>query len=164
MKRFIIAATAILVTSSAWAEEGGEALLTVADVEQAFALATSSDFSGSPDFPSVNLSLSGPRDGNATDVVSVMLGFEIHGDEAPSPEARLLRRVGEETEWLFCYSEAEPGGLTVALEEFAIDGDLMSVHGQFSCNFGTSENYGRDIDLSDPLAVSGQFNVTLERL
>ena len=164
MKRLIIAATVILVTSGAWADEGGEARLTVTDVEQVFTLAESSDYSGSPEFPSVSLALRGPRDGNATDVVSVMLGFAIHGDEASSPEARLLRRVGDETEWLFCYSEAERGGLTVALEEHAIDGNFMSVQGQFSCNFGTSENYGRDIDLSDPLAVSGQFNVTLERL
>jgi hypothetical protein len=166
MKRFFSMAAIVLATSGAMAEEGGEALLTIGDVEQKFTLSPTSDFSGSPQFPSATITLAIPHEGNATDIIHVSLGFDvdIYSEDVSAPEARLLRRTGETTENRFCYDEAERGGLTVTLEEYSIEGDFMSLQGRFSCDFGTSENVGRDIELTDSLPISGEFRVTLERL
>jgi hypothetical protein len=166
MKKYSAMVAIIMVTAGALAEEGGEALLTIGGVEQVFRLSPSSDFSGSPQYPSVSMSLAAPRENNATDVASISLGFEFSttSEDVSSAEARLFRRAGEKTETLYCHDEAERGGLTVTIEEQAIEGNFMSVKGRFSGNFGASENYGRDVDLSSPVPVSGEFTVTLERL
>ncbi len=51
--------------------------------------------------------------------------------------------------------------MTVDLSEISVDGDLLSVSGTMAGQMGVSSNYGRDIDLSEPVDFNGSFAVTL---
>lgn len=77
-----------------------------------------------------------------------------------------LSRVegGDRVLQLFGQEESERGGLTVQLDSHEIDWTQLSLNGQFTGQLGTSENYGRDIDLSGGKPISGSFAVTLEML
>jgi len=57
------------------------------------------------------------------------------------------------------------GGLSVTHDSHAVEGTRrLSVGGSFKGTLGPSETYGRDIDLSNAVPVSGNFTVTLEAL
>lgn len=71
---------------------------------------------------------------------------------------------GERVTQLFGREEAERGGIVIELDTYAIDGTRLDLTGRFSGTLGPSENYGRDIDLSEGVAVSGSFSVSLQTL
>jgi len=145
------------------AEEGGEAKLTVGGEEHAFVLnAEQSDWSGSSAFTSVNIWTFASDAETRAKFPSFTLGFEIQGGEARAAELRLNRASGDAIERL--YGEPDAGGLVVQLDKIESQDSLLSLSGSFTSDVGPSENAGRDIDLSDPLPVSGRFSVTLEKL
>jgi hypothetical protein len=93
------------------------------------------------------------------------LSFEASGWSPSGAEMDLSRfDGGERVLRVFGREEAERGGLAIELEEHEIDGGRLSLTGRFTGALGPSENFGRDIDLSDGVPVSGRFSVTLETL
>jgi hypothetical protein len=89
------------------------------------------------------------------------LGFEIINGASGNPEASLTSVTNGKREKLFAGNEEEEGGLVVKIENVSTSDDELSVAGTFATQMGTSENYGRDIDLTSPLQVTGSFNVVL---
>ncbi len=155
----------LTMTTGAWGQAGGEASVTVGDAEYAFTLnAAQSDWRGSASLPSISMSLAAGGEARESGVLALSLGFEMTGGQLISAEARLLRKSGDGTEWLYCEDEIESGGLAIEVETIAEDGETLSVQGRMTCELGTSENFGRDIDLSNAVPVSSAFNVKLQRL
>lgn len=160
------AATAILFAAAgAWGEDDNGASLTIGEVASDFSLNTEqSDWSGSADFPSVSITLSAGETALEAGIFSLRLGFEMAGGQMSGVEASLLRRSGDATENLYCKDEPDGGGLAIDVESTSQDGDALTIKGTISCELGTSESYGNDIDLSDPVPLSGDFDVTLQKL
>ncbi|MEM7120147.1 MAG: hypothetical protein AAF563_02645 [Pseudomonadota bacterium] len=50
------------------------------------------------------------------------------------------------------------------MESTSQDGDILTDIGSVACQLGTSGDFGDEIDLSDPLPISGDFAVALQRL
>ena len=159
------AAAILLMATGAWGEESNGASLTIGEVASDFVLNTEqSDWSGSADFPSVSITLSAGETALEAGIFSLRLGFEMAGGQMGGVEASLLQRSSDATESLYCNDEPEHGDLTVDVESTSQDGDALTIKGTISCELGTSESYGNDIDLSDPVPLSGDFDVTLQKL
>ncbi|MEQ6250371.1 hypothetical protein ABMC89_15860 [Sulfitobacter sp. HNIBRBA3233] len=147
------------------AESTGELVLTIAGEEEVIPLwGTQSDWSGSANWPSINIyARSFNEDGE--DPLVVTLGFDAPGWTPSQAEMRLSRYEGGDAVLkLFANEDEEDGGLAVKLDSHALEGTLMSLTGSVTGTLGTSDNYGRDIDLSDGIPVDGVFTVTLEEL
>ena len=167
MSHFVLKIGAVLglVTTAAWSQQSSEAAVTIGEVEYAFALnAEQSDWSGSANFPSISIALAAGDEAREHGFFSLRFGFEMGGGQIRGAEAKLLRRSGDATESLYCEDETESGGLLVEVESAVQNGDSLSIEGRISCLLGTSENYGRDIDLSDPLDVSANYTLVLKKL
>ena len=142
------------------AEEGGEVVLTIGGEEVVFALwDDQSDWSGNDSWASTNIYTQ--AQGEAWDRYKTLtLSFDGPLGAMGSPEASLSRMLsGEEMQQLYSHDEA--GDLAVTIEAASVEGELLSVSGTVSGAFGTSENWGRDIDLSEPVPFEGRFDVTL---
>jgi hypothetical protein len=139
------------------ADPGGSLLLDIDGAPAAYDLWTSqSDHSGSPNWRSVNIYAR--ADAGADGYGTFTLGFSVVNGAASAPEASLRSEAGT------LFSREEAGALEVTVTEVAPDGSLLVLTGSFSGNFGTSDNFGRDIDLSDPVAVEGSFALRLPEL
>lgn len=162
---FRIPAFAILalsVTGAAQAEEAGTLTLDIDGESYAYTLwAGQSDWSGSESYASTNIYTQPAEGGDESDYKTFTLGFEVIGGSASSAEARLTRLIDEERVRYFGNEDEDEGGMSITVDEMSTSGEELSVSGSFSGQMGTSENYGRDIDLEDGLSVSGTFDVTL---
>lgn len=164
MKQFLTIATVLMLTPLAtMAEEGGMVALEYGSETYEFSLwAEQSDWSGYEAYGAVF------GDANIytrpTDEVTralfnqLTLGFSLEKTGADAPEISLYRLVDGELVRLF---GKEDTAAEVILDEVTVDGDFLILTGSFSGDLGPSSNYGRDIDLSDPVAISGSFNVIL---
>jgi hypothetical protein len=158
--RSALVACSLALASPAVAEEGGEVVLTIGGEDFVFPLWESqSDWMDGGAFSSVNI-YSRPTDEETwARFKTFTLGFSGPISAPGDPEASLTRIVDGERQEL--YSEDEAGGLAVAIDEASVEGELLTVSGTLSGAFGTSENWGNDIDLSEPVPISGRFMVTL---
>jgi hypothetical protein len=155
-----LALCGIALAGPALAEEGGEVVLTVDGEEVVFPLwAGQSDWSDAGALSSVNIYARPTDEETWARFKTFTLGFSGPTATPDLPEASLTRVAGDAMQKLF--SEDEQGGLTVAVDEARVEGEFLTVTGTFSGDFGTSENYGSDIDLSAPVPISGTFAVTL---
>ncbi|WP_288927506.1 hypothetical protein [uncultured Maritimibacter sp.] len=154
---------ALAVASSAGAvlaDEAGTLTLDIAGETHSFTLwAHQSDWSGSETYASVNIYARPETDATREAYGILTLGFEVAGGSANAPEASLTRIDGDERVKL--YSTDDAGGLSITPDIASVSGEELTVSGSFAGEMGISENYGRDIDLNDPLAVSGTFDVVL---
>ena len=154
-------ATATLASTlglAADAEEGGEVVLDVDGETHAYTLVPGqSDWSGSESFGSASIYAS--PDDNASHLQSMMFGFSLAGGAAEGGEINLRTVSDGETIRYYAGEDAEEGGLVVTLESASVSGEELSLTGSFQTELGTSENYGRDIDLSEAMAMQGTFNV-----
>lgn len=160
-----LVASFALVSQGAMAEESGEILVTTEEETMTFALDTmQSDWSGSPNWASV--SITGiPVDDDAQDRFrSFNLGFSVNNGNPDLAEATLLRIIDGEPQRLYGAADAEAGGLEITISDADADGDFFTVSGAYDGRLGPSDNFGRDIDLSQSIAVSGSFDVTLDLL
>ena len=154
-----------LTAATATGAEDSRALISIGDSEYAFTLRSEqSDWVGSTSFGSVSIRLIPNEEGREAGWTGLSLGFEISGDQARNGEARLTRRVDSGFQNLFCEDDSEGGALVVELESVAMENETLSIDGRMACQLGTSENFGQDIDLSDPLEISGSFVLALPKL
>jgi len=154
------ALAAIALASPALAEEGGQIVLTIDGQDVVFPLwAEQSDWSGNASWASANIYTRAQGE-DWERYKTLTLGFEGPSGAAGNPEVSLSRAVaGGGTESL--YSTDEEGDLTVTVEGARVEGAFLSFSGTLSGVLGTSDNWGRDIDLTDPLPFEGRFEVTL---
>ncbi|MBI1416798.1 MAG: hypothetical protein GC146_06185 [Limimaricola sp.] len=160
--------TAALSLSAAFAkaEESGEMVLTIGGEEQHFRLdPKQSDWGGGkgegsgPDLMIPTI-MGWAADEKTREHYGVFsLSFTMYDDDISSPELQLSRKVGDTWEQLF--ASDEKGGLTLEISEHQIDGFTATVSGTFTADMGVTPNYGRDVDLTNPLAVSGRFTAVL---
>lgn len=153
---------AICVAPPALAEEGGELRLVIDGTPHVFTLWNEqSDWSGSESYASVNI-YSRPSDDASQDLFSTFtLGFDLVNGAASNGEAGLQERREDSVLRRYGETDEDAGGLVVRIENSSVSGDELSVAGSFQTQMGASENYGRDIDLSDPVTVEGTFDVIL---
>ncbi|KZY42882.1 hypothetical protein A3731_32435 [Roseovarius sp. HI0049] len=160
---FRIIATAALAATiglAAHAEEGGELVLDVNGETYTYTLVPGqSDWSGSESFGSASL-YARPSD-KSSPLQSLMLGFNLAPGGAERGEINLRTVSDGETIRYFAGADAEEGGLVVTLDNSSVSGEELSVSGSFQTQLGTSDNYGRDIDLTEPMEMQGSFDVTL---
>ena len=83
------------------------------------------------------------------------------GDTSANPELDVSRLPDGEFERLFSRMEEGQGGLSVQISEVSEDGAQLIIHGSVLGKIGPSDNFGRDIDLGDPLDFKADFNVVV---
>ena len=162
---FSTAFAACLFATPSQAQSSGELTVIIAgDVRTIPVWPEQSDWSGSERWPSINIYARDFRD-EGQEPAMVSLGFEAPDWKPGSPEMDMVlyenrKPVGT----LFARENEEGGGLTVTLDSHALDGSSLSMSGSFKGTLGPSDNYGRDIDLSQGVPVTGRFTVTLDQL
>ncbi|MDM8168120.1 hypothetical protein [Roseovarius sp.] len=161
MFRTIAAATLVsTIGLAAYAEEGGELVLEVDGETHAYTLLPSqSDWSGSESFGSASI-YALPTD-KSSHLQSLMLGFSLAPGGAERGEINLRTVSDGDTIRYYAGDDAEEGGLVVTLDSSSVSGEELSLTGSFQTELGTSDNYGRDIDLSEAMTMQGTFSVVL---
>ncbi len=156
---------ALGLATPALAESTGEIALTIAGEDLVLSLrGGQSDWSGSANWPSVSLSARA-FNADGEDPVVLSLSFDAANWTPSVPELRLTRyEDSQAVEKLFSGEDQEDGALTVTLGSHDLNGTTLSLTGSFQGTMGTSDNYGRDIDLSQGQPVEGTFEVTVEQL
>ena len=153
--------TVLFLASEVMAEEDGQITLLLADERLELPLSAGhSDWTGSGSFAKVSI-LTRPDNVETWErFQSLRLAFDLLRTRAQMPEISLLRRAGDAgfERW---YGRTDSGGLRITVHDRALDGDLLSVSGRFEGMLGRSLDFGQTIDLSDPIPVSGTFEVTL---
>ncbi|MBO6883795.1 MAG: hypothetical protein JJ869_09480 [Marivita sp.] len=151
----------LFAASIAAAKEDGLITLTLADQTLELPLSAGhSDWTGTQGFIRVSI-FSRPSDLETWKrFQSLRLAFDLLRNSAQLPEMSLLRRTGD-ADFERWYGRGDSGGLTVMVTDSALDGDLLRVTGTFTGTLGQSGDFGRTIDLSAPMPVSGDFSVTL---
>ena len=151
--------------SPSFAESTGDLILTIAGEKQVVPLwGTQSDWSGGENWPSISLYARTFND-KGEDPLVVTLSFDAAGWKPSQSEMRLSRyKDGEAVLKLFANEDEEDGALSVTLDSHEVDGTMLRLTGSVQGMLGTSENYGRDINLSDGVPVEGTFAVALEEL
>jgi hypothetical protein len=166
-KSAILTATAFSVALAAPAlgESVGEMSLTIAGEEHVVPLwGSQSDWSGGESWPSINIYARAFNE-DGEDPLVVSLGFEAPRWTVGGTEMRLTRyENGEVAQRLYSGEDADEGGLLVSIDAHEVNGTELTLTGRFEGTMGTSENSGRDIDLSDGVPVAGTFEVTLAEL
>lgn len=153
--------TSLLAASMATAKEEGRITLTLADETLELPLSSGhSDWTGSQGFVRVSI-LTRPSDlGTWQRFQSLRLAFDLLRDRAQLPEMSLLRRT-EDAEFERWYGRVDSGGLIVTVTDRDLKDDLLRISGTFIGSLGQSADFGKTIDLSAPMPVSGTFEVTL---
>lgn len=158
--RYSIALCLCVLATAAQAEERGTLSLTIDGDSYEYALwAAQSDWSGSESFGSVSI-FAQPVDRDM-EFGSIMFGFSLAAGNAERGEINLRTVRDGETVRYYAGDDADEGGLTVTLDGATVSGEELSVSGRFQTQAGTSDNYGRDIDLSDAMEIEGIFDVVL---
>jgi len=159
--RTICFGVSVFAASTAAAQEGGLIAITLADERLELPLnAGHSDWTGSEGFAKVSI-LTRPTDLKTWEQFqSLRLAFDLLRHGAQTPEMSLLRR-GDDDGFERWYSRPDLGGLRVTVTDRSLDGAQLRVSGTFLGMLGISPDFGRTIDLSEPMSVSGTFDVTL---
>lgn len=159
---FLIAvvASALSLGTSASAEEGGEMTLDIGGQTVAVPMQpVQSDWSGSESWASVSI-YGQPTDAAVFETYKAFsLAFELVNGTAGSGEARLS--TSSDGEIVRYFADQSDDLLEVTVDSVDISSQLLTVVGTFAATMGTSENFGRDVDTSDPIEVTGEFSVTL---
>lgn len=158
----IVTATAIFVAASGpgLAEEGGAVALTVAGETYDFPLeASQSDWSGSESWPSINIYTRPVDEETWAKFKGFTLGFDAPSGDVSRLGATLTTADGDELTRYFADPDQTP--MTFDLRMLSMEGEFMTIEGTLTATMGTSDNYGRDIDLSDTVEVSADVAVTL---
>ena len=147
-----------LVPVFAAAQEGGAVEVTINDTAYVFPLwENQSDWSGTVDWGSVNI-YTRPLDEDTWALFKEFtLGFQFAGGNIDGGEASLNRMV----DGTLVYYYANDTGMTIAVEGMSADGDCLTLSGTAEMTMRTSENWGNDIDMSDPPSLSAAFTLTL---
>lgn len=153
--------TSLISASMTTAKEQGHITLTLTDEILELPLSTGhSDWSGSHGFVRVSI-LTRPSDLETWQrFQSLRLAFDLLRDRAQLPEMSILRRA-DDAEFERWYGKGNRGGLIVTVSDRSLEGDFLRVSGTFTGTLGQSEDFGLTIDLSTPMPVSGEFDVTL---
>ena len=156
---------ASLSAAPCFAQSSGEITLTVGGEELVVPLwSGQSDWSGGESWPSVNIYARAFNE-NGEDPLVVTLGFEAPGWTPDVSELQVTRYEGGEVRRrLYSGEDEDEGGLAVTIDSHAIDGTTLNISGRFDGMMGTSESFGRNVDLSDPVPVAGTFAIALEEL
>lgn len=163
---FIGTALAVgLFATFSQAQSSGEMTVMIAGAERTIPVwAEQSDWSGSEDWPSINIYVRNFPDSGEEPIV-LSLTFEASSWEPSVPEMDVsLYENRERVAVLYGREEQERGGLSVTLDDHSIVGTQLSISGNFEGTLGPSDNYGNDIDLSQGVLVTGTFVVTLAEL
>lgn len=145
---------------AAHAEEGGQLTLEIDGQSYAYTLWPSqSDWSGSDTFGSVSI-YARPAD-DTSQFKDFMLGFSLSAGAAQEGEINLRTVENGKTLRYYAGADEDEGALAVTLDSVSASGEELSISGTFQTRLGTSENYGRDIDLSGGPTLAGTFDVTL---
>lgn len=149
-----------LVPTIALGQEGGTVEVTIDETSYDFPLWESqSDWSGSAEWASVNI-YSRPLDEDTWELFKgFTLGFQYNGGTVGSGEASLSRVI--DGELVRYFADADDTEMTLTVEEASVDGAYLTLNGTAEMTMGTSDNFGRDIDMSEPLSLSAVFAVTL---
>lgn len=151
----------LTTVSSASADEMGQAALFIDGEKHQFELnAQQSDWSGSADYASVNITLKAAHETTRSLYPALSVGFEYSGGQVRAIEIRLMKKA-DSGGILRLYGAPDTGRITLEEGSFAVAGQELSFSGGLETMLGTSENFGRDIDLSNPLKVTGTLTVTL---
>ncbi len=147
--------------AQAQAEEGGQVDITIGEDSYVFPLLVSeSDWSGSENFTSVNLHTSPTDDETRGRFKTFVIGFEYLSGAVNNPEIR-LERVQDDGSEQELFGEDEQGDVVVTVDSISVDDGMLKVAGKMSGSVGPSDNSGFTIDLSEPVEVSGSFDVVL---
>ncbi|MEC7763080.1 MAG: hypothetical protein VX874_14350 [Pseudomonadota bacterium] len=151
---------ALSVATAAQGEEAGTLTLNLGGESHAYTLwADQSDWSGSARYASVNIYALPQNDATRASYGALTLGFEVSGGSTRAPEVSLTRIDGDDRVKL--YAKDDAGDLSITADTASVTGEELTLSGSFSGDMGISETYGRDIDLTDPVAVNGTFDVVL---
>lgn len=162
MTRFLSALLVTLFAGAAVSQESGEALVTLDGVEYVAEL----DGEQSDWDPSGSVSMafrSKDRDALAS-FAGFSLSFSFQGPSAYGQQLDLVLLPEGKLERLFSKAESESGGLVVELENVSQDAERLTMSGTLSGQLGTTDNFGRTVDLSNPVAVEAKFSVIVEQL
>ncbi len=151
----------LISPSAALSQEGGLITLTLNGDQLELPLSAGhSDWIGSRGFAEVSI-MTRPTDVQSWQhFQSLRLAFDLLRTGAQSPEMSILRR-SDDAGFQRWYSRSDNGALSVAITGRDLDGKQLQITGTFSGTLGISEDFGRTIDLSDPMPVTGTFDVTL---
>ena len=159
--RVLCFGSSLLAASMSVADEAGQITLVLADQTLELPLSEGhSDWTGSHGFVRVSI-LTRPSDLETWQrFQSLRLAFDLLRERAQLPEMSLLRRTGD-ADFERWYGRGDSGDLRVTVTGSSLDGDLLRVSGTFAGTLGQSRDFGRTIDLSAPMPVSGDFSVSL---
>ncbi|MFD1342180.1 hypothetical protein [Litorisediminicola beolgyonensis] len=159
---FMLAAPLVLLAGASAAQESGTLALDIGGASRSYTLwSEQSDWSGWGEPPAVSGSVNiyaRPEEGGGT-FATFTLGLDLMSGAVNGAEASLLSLSDGETTRYF--STDDQGALAVELSELSVDGEFLSISGSLSGQMGPSPDFGRTVDLSEPLAISGEFAVTL---
>ena len=157
----VLLSTVLLVSPMAFAQEGGEITLVFDGETFTFPLSAGhSDWSGSARYGSVNILARPTDDATWKRFKTLALWFELVNGKAADPKASLLRVAGDGS-LSRIFSRQDQGGLIVDVKAHSYEEDILRIDGSFTGTFGQSEDFGREIDLSDPVALSGDFALSV---
>jgi len=149
-----------MLPAMAIAQEGGAVTITIGDNTYDFPLSESqSDWSGPISFANIYIDTRPMDEGTRELFNHFSLGFDYFGEQIDYAEATLIRVI--DGELVYYYANAEDTDIVLTIEEESVDGEFLTIAGNAEMTMGTSENFGRDIDLSDPLSLSASFAVIL---
>lgn len=156
---------ACALATASFSQSSGSVTLTFADEERTIPVwSEQSDWSGSDNWPSINIYARDFRDDSEEPIIA-SLGFEAARWQPSVPEMEIVLYENRKPAGrLYAREEEDGGGLTVIVDSHVINGTSLSLTGSFEATLGPSDNYGRDIDLSQGVPVTGTFAVVLQAL
>ena len=163
MRRLYRAALVFAVSvTTGVAQETGEAVLTLDGVEYAARLdPNQSDWSGSFPSGSASIRFQGVDRGRVAEFGSLMVGFEFNGTSATNPEVDLVRLPQGKLERLCARKDAARGALRVEITGISAKGSDLVMTGTVTGKLGTSGDFCRSIDLSNPVSFKVTFSATI---
>lgn len=153
--RTALLSLALAAPCVALAEEQGSIAATIDSEERSYNLTPSqSDWSGWGNGGGGSVSIIAGEDAPDGGWYDFSLGFSWAGDTASNPE------ISAKLDDTKLFGD-EDTGVSVTLSSVSIDGDFLTVSGDFEGAIGPSQNRGRDIDADGRVPISGTFDVTL---
>jgi hypothetical protein len=165
MKYFLIALSFAMTPTATFAQEvGGEARITFEEREHVASLDPSqSDWTNG----SVSLNFRTVDSQTREFFLGLILGFTYYappGTGVDHSDLEVARLSGGKIERLASENEEEKGELVLEILRYDVDGDYLTVTGTFHSQMGPTQDYGRTIDLSEPIEVRGEFSVVVGSL
>jgi len=164
MKFYAIALIISLAANASLAQEAGEVRVTL-DGREHVALLDPTQSDGQA-YGSVSLSFRSVDRDDRQLFASLFLGFTYFANRevVDAPDLQILRFPDGKSEYLASQKKEEEGGLVVEILSFSDDCQYLTMSGILHGRMGTTENYGRTIDLSVPLDVKAEFSFVVDYL